>query len=66
MNKRIIYELQGIYRDTFRVTGYEFGEGEKSVCIVGSSRGNEVQQLYCCSLLVKKMKQLEEEGRIAK
>ncbi|MCM1216085.1 MAG: M14 family metallopeptidase [Lachnospiraceae bacterium] len=65
MNKRIIYELKGIYRDTFRVTGYEFGAGEKSVCIVGSSRGNEVQQIYCCSQLVKKMKQLEDEGRIA-
>lgn len=64
MNKRIIYELKGIYRDTFRVTGYEFGAGEKSVCIVGSSRGNEVQQIYCCSQLVKKMKQLEDEGRI--
>ncbi|MCM1044618.1 MAG: M14 family metallopeptidase [Candidatus Gastranaerophilales bacterium] len=66
MNKRIIYELKGIYRDTFRVTGYEFGEGVRSVCIVGSSRGNEVQQIYCCSQLVKKMKQLEEEGRITK
>ena len=64
MNKRIIYEMKELYRDTFRVTGYEFGEGEKSVCIVGSSRGNEVQQLYCCSCLIKKMKQLEEEDRI--
>ena len=64
MSKSIIYELKGLYRDTFRVTGYEFGEGKKSVCIVGSSRGNEVQQMYCCSCLVKKMKQLEEEGRI--
>lgn len=65
MNKKTIYELKGIYRDTFRVTGYEFGSGELSVCIVGSSRGNEVQQIYCCSQLVKKMKQLEEEERIA-
>lgn len=64
MNKRTLYEIKGLYRDSFRVTGYEFGEGEKSVCIVGSSRGNEVQQLYCCSRLVKKLKQLEEEGRI--
>ncbi len=64
MNKRIIYEIKGMYRDDFRITGYEFGEGEKSVCIIGNSRGNEVQQLYCCSQLVKKMKQLEEEGRI--
>lgn len=66
MNKKIIYEIKGMYRDNFRVTGYEFGEGEKSVCIVGNSRGNEVQQIYCCSQLVKKMKQLEEEGRIVK
>ena len=66
MNKRIIYSIKGLYRDDFRVTGFEFGEGEKSVCIVGSSRGNELQQIYCCSQLVKKFKQLEEEGRITK
>lgn len=66
MRKRIIYQIKGLYRDDFRVTGYEFGEGEKTVCIVGSSRGNEIQQIYCCSQLVKKFKQLEEEGRIAK
>lgn len=65
MKKKIIYEIKGLYRDNFRVTGYEFGKGKKSVCIVGSMRGNEVQQLYCCSLLVKKFKQLEAEGRIA-
>ena len=64
MNKKIIYEIKGMYRDDFRVTGYEFGSGENSVCIVGNSRGNEVQQIYCCSQLVKKMKQLEDEGRI--
>lgn len=66
MNKKIIYELKGIYRDSFRVTGYEYGEGEKSVCIIGNLRGNEIQQIYCCSQLVKKFKQLESEGRISK
>ncbi|MCM1181821.1 MAG: M14 family metallopeptidase [Roseburia sp.] len=65
MRKKTLYEIKGLYRDNFRVTGYEFGKGKKSVCIVGSSRGNEVQQLYCCSQLVKKFKQLEEEGRLA-
>ena len=64
MKKRTIYEINGLYRDSFRITGYEFGKGKKSLCIVGSMRGNEVQQLYCCSQLVKKFKQLEEEGRI--
>lgn len=66
MKEKIIYSIKGLYRDDFRIKGYEFGSGKKSVCIVGSMRGNEVQQLYCCSLLVKKFKQLEEEGRIKK
>lgn len=65
MKKKVIYKIEGLYRDDFRITGYEFGKGKKTVCIVGSMRGNEVQQLYCCSQLVKKFKQLEEEGRIA-
>jgi len=53
VKKKIIYELKGLYRDSLRVTGYEFGKGKKSVCIVGTMRGNEIQQLYCCSQLVK-------------
>jgi len=64
MRKRIIYEIKGLYRDDFRVTGYEFGKGKKSVCVVGSIRGNEIQQLYTCSQLVKRLKTLELEGRI--
>lgn len=64
MRKRVIYKMDGLYRDDFRITGYEFGEGENAVCIVGSSRGNEVQQIYCCAKLVKKFRQLEAEGRI--
>ena len=27
MKKKVIYELKGLYRDNFRVTGYEFGKG---------------------------------------
>ena len=64
MKKKVIYEIKGLYRDNFRVTGYEFGKGKKSVCIVGTMRGNEIQQLYCCSQLIKKFKQLEADGRI--
>lgn len=66
MKKVIVYEIKGLYRDNFRVTGYEFGEGKESVCIVGSMRGNEVQQLYCCSSLVRKLKQMEAEGKLEK
>ncbi len=64
MKKVIIYEIKGLYRDHFRVTGYEFGEGKEAVCIVGSMRGNEVQQLYCCARIVRKLKQMEEAGKL--
>ena len=46
MNREIIYEIKALYRDDFRVTGYSFGEGESSICILGSLRGNEYQQIY--------------------
>ena len=48
MKKKTIYEIKGLYRDSFRITGFEFGKGKKSLCIVGSM----------------KFRQLEEEGRI--
>ena len=37
-----------------------FGGNEKTVCIVGAIRGNEIQQLYMCSNLIKTLKLLEE------
>lgn len=52
------------YREEMKISGYRFGQGRKSVCVVGSIRGNEVQQLYVCSQLIKKLKQLEESGQI--
>ncbi len=65
MEEKILFEIKALYRDHFRVTGYKFGDGEKAICIVGSTRGNENQQLYACSMLVKKLTELEEKGRIA-
>lgn len=64
MEKKIIYELKSLYRDNLRVTGYQFGQGKPTVCIVGSMRGNEVQQLYLCAQLIKKFREFEEKGYI--
>lgn len=64
MEKKIIFETSSLYRDQFRVTGFAFGTGKKSVCIVGNTRGNEVQQMYICSKLVRECKRLEAEGKI--
>lgn len=64
MEQKIIFEIKALYRDDFRITGFTFGKGEPSVCIIGSMRGNENQQLYACASLVKKLSELEKKGRI--
>jgi hypothetical protein len=64
MNERTVYELNSLYRESMCVKGYEFGSGDKSVCIVGSTRGNEIQQMYSAGLLVQRLKVLEEKGMI--
>lgn len=65
MKKEIIYSLSGLYRDDFRVTGYRFGTGEKTCCIIGSLRGDEIQSLYICSQLVKTLAEIEKKGDLA-
>ena len=54
------------YRDNFRIKGYRFGEGEKTLAIVGAMRGDEVQQQYICSQLVSRLTLIEQRGGIAK
>ena len=66
MRKTEIYSLESPYRDTLTVSGYCFGHGQKAACIVGSLRGNEVQQLYVCSQLVRKLQKLEAAGAVSK
>ncbi len=56
--------MESPFRDTFRIHGYRFGEGEKSLAIVGSMRGDEIQQQYICSQLVKHLTRLESKGRL--
>lgn len=64
MKKEILYSLTSPYRETLQISGYHFGHGEKAACIVGSIRGNEVQQLYVCSQLIRKLTELEASGSI--
>lgn len=64
MIREVIYEIKALYRDDFRVTGFRLGQGEPSVCIIGSLRGNEFQQIYVCSQLIRKLSILESKGRI--
>ncbi len=53
------------YRDDFRIKAYTFGQGAKTLAIVGAMRGDEMQQQYIASRLVNELKQLEANGQIA-
>ena len=64
MEEKILFELGSVYREAMRIKGYTFGSGEHSACIVGATRGNEVQQVYLCSRLVDILEQLEKRGKI--
>lgn len=64
MRGEILFELSSPFRDDFRIRGFHFGKGEKSVCIVGATRGNEIQQVYIAGQIVKRLKALEKEDKI--
>ncbi|MCM1272446.1 MAG: succinylglutamate desuccinylase/aspartoacylase family protein [Clostridium sp.] len=65
MNKEVIFSMNTAFRGEYVIHGYSYGRGEQSACIVGAMRGNEYQQLYICSLLAKKLAELEAQGSIA-
>lgn len=65
MVKQTVYSIKSIYRQSMDITAYTFGQGEKSCCIVGALRGNEIQQMTICAQLVDTLKRLEKNGRIA-
>lgn len=64
MRKETIFEMTSPCRDNFRITGYHFGNGEKTLAIVGAMRGDEVQQQYICSQLVNRLHLIEQRGGI--
>lgn len=66
MRKKTLYTLKSPYRESMDIIGFQFGSGKKEMCVVGSVRGNEIQQMYVCSQLVKRLKLLEEDGAISK
>jgi len=65
MKKEILFSMKSPYRDDFNIEGYRFGEGEKTLAIVGAMRGDEIQQQYICAKMVAVLKDLERKGRIA-
>lgn len=64
MLKEELFTMNTAFRGDYKIYGYKYGKGDKAACIVGAMRGNEYQQLYICSLLSRKLAELEESGNI--
>lgn len=64
MKESVLFQIDSLYRDDFRVKGYTFGNGQKSLCVMGSLRGDEIQQIYTCSRLIERLETLEKKGKI--
>lgn len=64
MFKEEICAIHSPYREKMSIQGYRFGKGDPAACILGSARGNEMQQMYICSQLVQVLKNLEARGCI--
>ena len=66
MREETIFELKSIYRDSMRIRAFRFGSGKDAACIMGTTRGNEIESLYICSKLVRALREEEQKGHFAK
>ncbi len=64
MHKEEIYRVHFPYREDMVIEGFRFGKGDPTACILGAIRGNEIQQMYICSQLIRELKELEMNGCI--
>lgn len=64
MREESLFTIKTPYREEVDVKGFFFGSGQKTACFVGSMRGNEIQQMYIASQLIKKLGELERKGLI--
>lgn len=65
MKRETLYEMRSPYRDNFRIDGFWFGEGAKTVAIVGAMRGDEIQQQYICAKMVETLAGMERRGALS-
>ena len=56
--------MESPYRDTFRIWGYRFGSGKKSLAVIGALRGDEVHQQLVCAELISRLRVMEEQGHL--
>jgi predicted deacylase len=65
VRRDIIFDLKSPYRNNFQIHAFRFGSGEPSAAIVGAIRGDEAQQQFIASQVVKNLIAIEEKGLIS-
>ena len=66
MRELELFTVDTPYRRPLPVRGWAFGAPDKkSLAVMGALRGNEIQQMYVCSLLIQSLAELEREGLLA-
>lgn len=67
MRSGVVFRMEVPHREPADIVGFDFGDkdGERACAIVGSTRGNEVQQTYICANLVARLEALEQDGSFA-
>lgn len=58
--------MKSPFRDDFVIEGFHFGGDDRTVAILGCMRGDEAQQLFVASQIVKKLVMLDNEGKVSK
>lgn len=66
MERIEILRMKSPFRDDFVIHGFHFGGSEKTVAIVGPMRGDEAQQLFVASQIIKNLTGLEQQGMVSK
>ena len=64
MKRERLFVMPSPFRDEFRIHGFRFGSGKKSMAVVGAMRGDELQQQFVCSRLVHTLQDMEESGKL--
>ena len=65
MKEQVLFTIDSPYRSALPVKAWQFGNPEKkSLAVVGALRGNEIQQMYACGLLIRRLEELEAAGKL--
>ncbi len=65
MKEQVLFNVEAPYRPALPVKGWQFGNPEqKSLAVMGALRGNEIQQMYICGLLIQRLGELEQAGQL--